>query len=210
MRIRLLLPLLFLFPAIGAAAPVEEGREYRRIIPEAPTVRTTDKIEVVEFFWYGCPHCHRFQPIIERWLEKKPANVEYVRLPAVLNEHWTIHARAFYAAEALGVLDQAHLPLFDAIHKHRRKLDTEESLAAFFKQFGVNEEDFIKTLHSFTVESKVRRARELGKRYNLHSTPSVVISGKYRTDPGMIPGRPASELLNVIDFLVARENGQQS
>ncbi len=201
-----LLPLLFLLltTAAATAASYEEGKQYQRIIPESPTVSTTDKIEVVELFWYGCPHCHRFEPVIDRWLEHKPANVEFVRLPAILNEKWEIHARVFYTAEALGVLDKTHLPLFEAIHSQRRKLDTEDSLMEFFKGFGVKEEDFRKTFHSFAVDSKVRRARELGRRYNIHSTPSIVINGKYRTDPGMAQGQ-ASETMTVVDFLVAEE-----
>ncbi|KAF0191793.1 MAG: thiol:disulfide interchange protein DsbA [Gammaproteobacteria bacterium] len=201
-----LLPLLFLLltTAAATAASYEEGKQYQRIIPESPTVSTTDKIEVVELFWYGCPHCHRFEPVIDRWLEHKPANVEFVRLPVILNEKWEIHARVYYTAEALGVLDKTHLPLFEAIHSQRRKLDTEDSLMEFFKGFGVKEEDFRKTFHSFAVDSKVRRARELGRRYNISSTPSIVINGKYRTDPGMAQGQ-ASETMKVVDFLVAEE-----
>jgi thiol:disulfide interchange protein DsbA len=210
MMIRRLLPLLFLLvSAATVAAPYEEGKQYQRIIPEAPTVNTTDKIEVVEVFWYGCPHCHRFQPIVERWLAGNPANVEFVRMPAILNENWAIHARAYYAAEALGVLEQLHQPLFAAIHNHRRKLDTEESLMAFFRDFGVADEDFRKTFHSFAVDSKVRRARELGRRYNLHSTPSVVINGQYRTDPGMVQGQ-SNEIINVIEYLVKQAAGTAS
>ena len=204
MMIRTLLLLLTLLPLAAGAAP-EEGKEYELIIPEAPTLTSTDKVEVVEVFWYGCPHCYRFQPAVKRWLEKGHPNVEWVRMPAVLNEHWEIHARAFYAAQALGILEKTHQALFDAIHKARRKLNTEESLAAFYKDYGVSEEDFIKTMHSFAVESKVRRARELDKRYNLHSTPSIVINGKYRIDPGMVEGN-AEQMLDVVDFLVARES----
>lgn len=205
MLIPRLLPLLLLLcSAAVMAAPFDEGRHYQRIVPEAPTVSTTDKIEIVELFWYGCPHCHRFQPVIERWLETKSADVEYVRIPAILNENWAIHARAYYTAEALGVLEKIHQPLFAAIHNHRRKIDTEESLMAFFKDAGVAEDDFRKTFRSFAVESKVRRARELGQRYGVHSTPSIVINGKYRTDPGMVQGQPG-DVTRVIDFLVAQE-----
>lgn len=200
-----LLFLLLLLPAsqISVADTFQEGVQYKRILPPQHTANE-DKVEVVELFWYGCPHCHRFQPYVERWLRKKPGNVDYIRLPATLRESWAIHARAFYAAEALGALDKTHADLFDAIHNKKRKLNTEDALVKFYVEHGVDEDAFRKAFHSFGVDSKVRRARQMTRRYHVEGTPAVIVNGKYRIDAGMAGGYPG--MIKVIDYLVKLES----
>ena len=196
---------LLLMPLLSfAAAPVkyQENVAYERILPAQPTADPAT-VEVVEIFWYGCPHCHRFQPYVESWLLSGPENVTFVRLPAILNERWAIHSRAYYTAEALGVLEQIHPALFDAIHNKKLRLDTEASLTDFFAEHGVDRERFRSTFNSFAVNSKVSRARELTRRYGIDGTPAVVVNGKYRTGPGMTGTFEA--LIDVVDFLVDRE-----
>jgi thiol:disulfide interchange protein DsbA len=193
--------------ATSYAAEYQEGISYQVIVPEQPT-STKDKIEVLELFWYGCPHCHRFEPFIERWLKDKPDSIEFVRMPAVLRPEWAIHARAFYAAEALGVLDKIHTPLFTAIHAHKRKLDTEDALMAFFAENGVSNEDFRKAFKSFSVDAKVRRAEEMGRRYGVNGTPALVINGKYRTD-GTICKCSFSEMLTIATYLAGKDQKVQ-
>lgn len=196
---------LLLMPLLSfAAGPVkyQEGQAYQRIVPAQPTANP-QKVEVVEVFWYGCPHCHRFQPYVERWLLGEPENVEFVRLPAILSEKWAIHARAYYAAEALGVLERIHPKLFDAIHVDKERLDTEQSLADFFVRQGVDREAFLEAFNSFAVNSKVSRARELTRRYGIEGTPAVVINGKYRTSPAAAGS--FETLIDIMDYLVARE-----
>ncbi len=200
--LRWLLPLL-LIPALTHAADFEEGRNYSRIVPAQPT-ESQGKIEVVELFWYGCPHCYRFQPYLERWVKQLPADVEYRRMPAILADHWTIHANAYYAAEALGVLDKIHKPLFDAMHAQKRRLDTEERLMEFFAEHGVSNDDFKKTFHSFSVEAKVRRAKEMSRRYETKATPSVAINGRYILDSGQADGN-YNTMLKVMDSLIDKE-----
>lgn len=200
--LRWLLPLL-LIPVFAHAAEFEEGRNYSRIVPAQPT-ESPGKIEVVELFWYGCPHCYRFQPYLERWVKRLPADVEYRRMPAILAGHWTVHANAYYTAEALGILDKIHKPLFDAMHAQKRRLDTEERLMEFFAEQGVSNEDFKKTFHSFSVEAKVRRAKEMSRRYETNATPSVVINGKYILDSGQVNGNYNS-MLKVMDTLIEQE-----
>ncbi len=202
LSLRWLLPLL-LIPALAQAAEFQEGRNYTRIVPAQPT-ESKGKIEVVELFWYGCPHCHRFQPYLERWAKQLPADVEYRRMPATLAEHWIIHARAFYTAEALGVLDKIHKPLFDAIHAQKRRLDTEERLMEFFAEQGVSNDDFKKTFNSFSVETKVRRAKEMSRRYMTEATPSVVINGKYILNSGQVEGN-FNTMIKAMDFLIDKE-----
>jgi len=194
------------FAASQAVTPAkyQEHDAYELIVPPQPTA-DPNKVEVVEVFWYGCPHCFRFQPFIQRWLLTKPDYINYVRLPAILNEGWAIHARAYYTAEALGVLEKTHEALFDAIHVKKQRLDTEAALADFYAQYGVDKEQFKKTFNSFAVSTKVARARELTRRYGIDGTPSIVVNGKYRTGPGM-PGAGGNEhLMDVVDFLAAQE-----
>jgi len=204
---RFWLSLLLLLPLSATAAiAFEEGKSYKKLAQPQATM-DKNKIEVVELFWYGCPHCHKFQPYVEKWLKTKPDNVSYIRMPAILREDWSLHARAFYTAETLGVLDRIHTPLFDAIHNDKRHLFTEGKLMDFFAEHGVNNDDFRNTFHSFAVDSKVRRARQMTRRYQTRGTPAVAINGKYVTGPGMAKG--FDNMIKVIDYLVEKETQQK-
>ncbi|RMD71961.1 MAG: thiol:disulfide interchange protein DsbA/DsbL, partial [Gammaproteobacteria bacterium] len=129
---------LALFPAPGSAEKsFDEGIEYELVTPPQPT-EDPSKIEVLEFFWYGCPHCYHAEPLVEAWLKRKPEDVVFRRMPAIFtNPLWELHARAYYTAEALGIVDKIHRPLFDAIHKERRPMNTEKDIEAFFAEHGV-------------------------------------------------------------------------
>ena len=185
-------------------ADIDEGIEYKLV---NPPVRTTspDKIEVVEMFWYGCPHCYRFEPEFEQWQKSLPANVEVIRIPAIFpnRPEWEASARAYYTAELLGVLDKVHKPLFDAIHKNRQKLFTKASLADFFEKQGVNKEDFNQTFDSFGVQMKVNRARDLTQRYGIGGVPTLVVNGRYQTHGSLTSGQAG--MLKVVDFLIQKE-----
>lgn len=196
---------LLLVPLVstaGAPAQFRENASYERIVPPQPAAGD-GKVEVVEIFWYGCPHCHRFQPFLERWLLTAPENVSFVRLPAILSERWAIHARAYYAAEALGVLERIHQPLFDAMHVEKRRLNSERELEDFFAEHGVDRDEFRKAFNSFAVSTKVARARDLTRRYGIDATPAVVVNGTWRTGPGMVGS--FDNVIAVVDHLVARE-----
>jgi protein dithiol oxidoreductase (disulfide-forming) len=197
----LIVPFLLAVPA-GA---VDEGIDYKRIEPPQPTT-APGKVEVVELFWYGCPGCYAFKPFLNRWLDGLPEQVEFVRVPATLNPNWVVHARAHYAAEQLGVLEQIHAPLFDAIHLDRRRLDNEAALAEFFAEHGVAENAFRDAFRSFAVETKVRRAAALTQRYGITGVPSIVIDGKYRTDGSMAGG--FENVLRVLDHLIKQESAR--
>jgi len=201
---RFWLSILFILPlSTVSAIPFEEGKNYKKLA-QPQTTADASKIEIVELFWYGCPHCHKFQVHIEKWLKTKPGNVNYIRMPAILREEWSLHARAFYAAEILGVLDRIHSPLFDAIHIEKRHLFTEAKLMQFFKEHGVSNDDFRNTFHSFAVDSKVRKARQMTRRYQTRGTPAIVINGKYVTGPGMAKG--FDNMIKIIDVLVKKES----
>lgn len=190
------------FHAAGAGAAPEDVIEYKDVSPPVPT-STGDKIEVVELFWYGCPHCYRIEPHVERWMKGKPADVEFVMIPAVLNPTWALHARAFYTAEVMGVLGKVHKPMFEAIHAQRLKLDSLDDIASFFAGQGVDEQEFRKQFRSFAVETKLRRARQLTQQYGIDGVPAFVVGGKFRTDGGL--AGTYENVLRVVDGLVAKE-----
>jgi thiol:disulfide interchange protein DsbA len=199
----LLLPLLAISQAARAES-FDEGIEYQLVTPAQPT-DDPGKVEVLELFWYGCPHCFYLEPEIQAWLKTKPDNVEFRRMPAVLGQSWGIHARAFYTAEVLGVLDRIHQPLFEAIHEQNRRLNSEASLQGFFAEHGVDPGEFTKAFNSFTVESKYRRALSLTKKYGIDGVPAIIVNGKYRTSATLAGGREG--MFRVVDFLVRQETG---
>ncbi len=194
---------LISLPILSLAEDFKEGIHYERVLPAQPT-STGDKVEVVEMFWYGCPHCNALEPYVERWLARKPAAAEFVRIPAVFNPSWEIAARAYYTAEVLGVLDKTHKAMFDAIHGQKRNLNTEAEIMAFFTEHGVNNADFTRVFHSFAVEAKVRRATDLSQRYGIRGVPALIVNGKYRTS-GQLAGNSAN-IFKVVNYLVEQES----
>ncbi|MGR9089520.1 MAG: thiol:disulfide interchange protein DsbA/DsbL [Gammaproteobacteria bacterium] len=201
-----LLALLFIMPlAVQAADSFKEGEHYERIKPEVAT-RTDGKIEVVEVFWYGCHHCFAFEPHINKWVKSKPDNVEFRRVPGVFADSWIPHARAYYAAEVLGVLDTIHTPLFEAIHEERRQINNEDTLARFFTEHGVADADFREAYNSFSVDTKTRQALTASKEYGISGVPSVIVNGRYRTSARL--AGTFESLLKVVDELVDKESTQ--
>ena len=205
MRALLLIGLFLAAPAFagGGGEGYTEGFEYQPIEPPGPLAGDGDGIEVAELFWYGCPHCYRFEPLLEAWLARKPRDVRFVRVAVPLNPHWRVHARAYYAAESLGVVERTHAALFDAIHKEGRRLDTREALADFYAAHGVDREAFLRAFDSFAVELKVRRAAALGEAWGVRSVPTMVVNGRYRITGTTAGG--LKEMLDVVDHVVARE-----
>jgi thiol:disulfide interchange protein DsbA len=182
----------------------EMGVHYLRLSPTQPTSSAPDKIEVAEIFWYGCPHCFNFDPLLERWRETKPDYVSFVRVPAVWNPLLQLHARAFYTAEALGKGAEMHSEFFKEIHERGNYLDSQEKLAAFFGRFGVEAATFNSTFESFVVQSRLQRADELSRRYRIQSVPTIIVNGKYTTDGGAAGSY--EELLALVDELAAAEH----
>ncbi|MGD8547817.1 MAG: thiol:disulfide interchange protein DsbA/DsbL [Thiohalophilus sp.] len=211
--LRMLLPVLVLSLALpmASASDYAEGIEYRQISP--PVEKLTDKPrEVVELFWYGCPHCYRFEPLLNAWLKNKPDNVGFVRVPAVFvnpqtnqpNPRWALHAKMFYTAELLGILDKIHTPLFKRIHGKHEHVDTVEKAEKFFAEFGIDSETFQNTFNSFAVDSKLRRAIDLSRRYGATGVPTLIIDGKYRTDGPMSGGH--EQMLGIVNQLLQSDS----
>jgi len=179
-----------------------EGR-YERLQPPQPT-ETPGKIEIVDVFWYGCPHCYRFLPPMEDLMQRAPDYVEVRRMPAIFRENWVAHARAFYTAKLLNALDAIHVPLFQAIHEQGKRLDTEQALRAFFVARGVDGEAFDKTFNSFAVETLLRKSTVMQARYGVRGTPTVIVNGKYRVSASAAGGY--EEMARVAEALAEREH----
>ena len=170
----------------NAAAQLTQGRDYLPLVPPQPT-DDPRKVEVIEFFWYGCIHCYHLEPPLNAWLKHKPADVEFRRIPAVFNPNWMPLTRTYYALEALGVADKYHEAIFDAIHKEgRRNLVTDpNAIASWLATKGVDKQKFLDAYNSFAVDSRAQRALDLTGAYNIDGTPTLVINGKYLIAPHM-------------------------
>jgi len=187
-----------LIAAIGLAplgALAQQGQPAFFELNPPQQVESGDKIEVLEFFWYGCIHCYNVEPKIETWLKTLPRDVEFRRVPAVFNERWAHDAAIFYAFEAMGLLDKLHRPFFDAIHRDRLRTDRWPELSAWLEKQGVDANKFESTLKSFGVQSKMRRAARLTASYKIDGTPAMAVNGRYTV--------PSSEsMLDTVNRLV--------
>jgi len=163
---------------------LEQGVEYK-IVPQPQQTAPHPK-KVVEIFGYTCPHCYHLEPSLHEWLETKPKDVHFERMPVVFNHpNWIFMGRVFYTAQELGVLDKSHMAFFDALHKDKKELFTPEAIAKFFTQFGVEESKFMATFKSFKVDQLVRKASRMTRAYGVEGVPAIVVNGKYLTDVGM-------------------------
>lgn len=184
------LSMLLSFGGIVNTAIAADGYN---VISPAQVTQTGDKIEVLEVFWYGCPHCYDFEPHIKEWLQNKPEGVEFRRMPGIFRKNWIPHAKAFYTAEKLGVLDKIHGPLFDAIHKQRKKVHNDDAMKKFFVKHGVDKNEFLKVYESDEIDTKVKQAFVMGQRYKLTGVPAIIVNGKY-----MVSGSTAGSFENVL------------
>lgn len=206
-------PLLLAQADVPAAAQewkYEEGTHFARMVPTQPTVGGADKIEVAEIFWYGCNHCYDFETYVNRWLETKPANVRFVRIPAVWNPLVKLHAQLYYTEEVLvknGKIanpEQFRAAVFAEYHRRGNRMASESVIQAVFERHGVSAEDFTSTWNSFEVAQKLRVAQDLARRYSVASVPTIVVNGKYRSGAVEAGGYPP--LMELIDELIERES----
>ena len=166
----------------------QEGTEYRKT--DMPIDIAPAKKSVIEIFGYHCPHCYHLEDSLEAWVKTKPADVNFEQVPAVFNSpNWIFMAKVFYTAKVLGVLEKSHRAYFDALHRDHKQLFDVDSIAKFFTQFGVKEQDFKDTFNSFKVEQLLRRAQDITARSGIDGVPAVVVNGKARTDVGMAGSR---------------------
>jgi thiol:disulfide interchange protein DsbA len=200
--------------SVGAnAAPnaPAEGVEYQRLSQPQPT-DTGKKVEVLEFFWYNCPHCHAFEPHLAEWAKKQGDRIVLKRIPVGFRESFVPQQKLYFALEAMNRLD-LHTVVFDAIHQRRMKLNTEPEIMAFIEKQSIDSKKFGETFNSFSVQSKVSRVRQLQEAFRIDGVPTVAIDGQYVTSPSIVGqsmrGAP-EEVLNsatllVMDALVAKK-----
>lgn len=186
----------------AASMDFKEGVHYD-VLEEPQPTRDASKIEVVELFWYGCPHCYKLEPYVHAWEDNMPKDADFWQSPAIFSQVWALHAQAFYAAKALGVLDKIHTPFFEEIHKNKKRLANQNELADFFAKHGVEKADFDKAWNSFGVKTQVKQADARARNYKVSGVPAVVVNGKYRVSSTMQAGE--SGLFDVVNFLIAKE-----
>lgn len=199
---RKLVPLFLLFIFNTTVFADIRNNQYTKLANVQPT-GSEDKIEVVELFWYGCSHCYHFEPILDKWVENKPDDVEFVRVPAILGPSWELMARGYYTAEVLEVTDKIHGPLFDYIHRDRKRIRNVDDLRDFFGKAGISAEDFDKAFNSFAVVTMTNRAKQAHTRYGANGVPTVIVNGKYRTSAQQAGGN--EKIIEVVDYLVEQE-----
>lgn len=197
----LLAILFFVVSTTVSAAEFRPGKDYEELNFPQP-VDTGKKIEVREFFWYGCPHCYAFEPVLNHWLKNKPSNVSFVHTPSIANPRWEFQARVYFALEAMNKVKIMHTKMFRAIHVDKKKLNTMESVTTFLTSHGVSKEEFTRAFNSFGVRLKLKRAGQAGLKYEIHGVPTIIVDGKYRTSPSMAGGEERT--IKVINFLVRK------
>lgn len=224
MRLLPALPALFaalslsLLALTASAAPEnpKNGVDFRTL-SKAQQVTPGKKVEVTEFFWYSCPHCHAFEPALENWVKKQGANIVFKQVPIAFNESFVPQQRLYYALEALGLTAQLNPKVFHAIHVERQPLDTEASITDFIAKQGVDKQKFVAMYNSFGVQAKVRTATQLQAAYQIDGVPTIAIGGRYITSPSIagagLGGKQTEEALQtaalkVMDFLVNKAAGE--
>lgn len=198
--------LLLLVAGLSGAADrghgISSGTNHKEITTPQPAAAPAGKVEVIEFLWYDCQTCYVMQPLLERWLAGNRDRVAYSRVPAVTGDNMIYFARVFYAANTLGVLDQATPALFAAIHRHARPLDDDERLVEFFGDLGVERARFLSVFRNSGTMARVREAQVMNRRYDVQGAPTLVIDGRYRIDPTMVASPEA--MIEELDLLVQR------
>lgn len=186
--------------AAGDATEYKEGTHYK-LVREAGRPGDGKRIQVAEFFWYGCGHCYAFEPVISAWAKTKASDVEFVQVPNSLGHPvGLVHAKAYYAQESLGLLPKTHQAMFDALNKERRPLSNDQQVAYYLNEVsGVMPDMLTNAINGFAVDQKVRAAEALAKQYGITSTPTVVVDGRYLVNATMAGGFPG--MIKVIDFL---------
>jgi len=184
-----------------AQPDIMEGVEYR-LIPTPQSIAPHQK-QVVEIFFYGCPHCYDLEPSLHQWLKTKPEEVHFERMPAVLdNPNWVFMARVFYTAKFLGIEKAFHARYFDALHRDKRRIYSLDELAKFVQPLGIKADDYKNMFKSFQVYSAVSKAKQATQNFGIDGVPAVVINGKYLTDVPMATSR--EDLWRLVDILVER------
>ena len=188
-------------PALAQARQFKEGKDYKRldkpVAPDAPA----GKVDVIEFFWYSCPHCNAFEPTLDAWIKAAPKDLSIRRVPVAFNASFIPQQKLYYALEGLGQLEALHAKVFRAVHVEKQKLAKDDEIFAWIAKQGVDAAKFKEIYTSFTVSNQVRRASQLQDAYGVEGVPSMGVAGKYYTD-GTMAGS-MQNVLQVVESLAA-------
>jgi thiol:disulfide interchange protein DsbA len=197
--------ILFIFngmaSGVALAEEYKEGTHYLRVSQQA--TESGSKIEVLEFFWYGCPHCYQFEPTLGNWIKKKPSNVEFIRVPAIFRPEWKVHARTYYALQVMGQGEKLHGKIFEEIQVNKSRLDSEAAMTKFIADQGVSENEFTDTYNSFSIDNMMRKAIKKIEAYKIRGVPAMAVNGKY-----VISGSSAGSyenMIRIVNYLISKE-----
>lgn len=192
------------FLSMGASAASLTDKDFREIKPAQSTEPGT-KVEVIEFFWYGCPHCFDLEPTLKKWLTKLPSDVTFKRVPAIFRQSWVPGAQTYYTLETMGELDRLHGKVFDAIHVERQPFNDIGAISAWMGKNGVDSKKFEDTAKSFAVSGKVQRAQQMSAAYQLTGVPALVVDGKY-----IALGNTFDGMLTNLDALIDKARAERA
>jgi len=187
-------------PAQIMRRPPEAGKDFLPLDKPAPVDVPSGKFEVVEFFWYNCPHCNAFEPTFEAWAKRVPRDVVVRRVPVAFRSDFVPQQRLYYALEAMGLVESLHAKVFYAIHVERKRLEQPDAIAGWIAQQGVDKAKFLEQFNSFSVASKANRATQLTNAYKVEGVPAMGVAGRFYTDGTIAKGM--EHVLEVVDYLV--------
>lgn len=190
-----------------AHAEIVEGRDYTVLSTAQPTESDPKHIEVIEFFWYGCPHCSDLHPYISRWLENKPVDVAFRFVPAIFRNNWVPGAKTFYTMESLGLTQTLHDKVYHAIHREKTDLSKEVVLFDWVAKQGIDRDRFVSAYNSFTVQNQANRSAQMTRQYKLTGVPALVVDGKYLTS-GKAGGTP-QDTISVLNQLIEKVRAEK-
>jgi thiol:disulfide interchange protein DsbA len=210
---------LTLAAAAAGASPAnpQNGTDYRTL-EKAQTTESGKKVEVIEFFWYSCPHCAAFEPSLQSWVKKQGDKIDFKRVPVAFRDSFVPEQKLFYALEAMGKVDPVHIKVFNAIHGDRQRLDNDAAIVAFVSKQGIDKDKFLEAYNSFGVQAKAKRAAQLQSAYKVDGVPMIAIDGRFITAPSIVArsigNQPEPALhaatLQVMDALVARAEKEKA
>lgn len=178
------------------------GVDYAQLSKPVPTEAPAGKIEVIEFFWYNCPHCSAFEPALAAWARALPKDVAFRRMPIAFREDFAPQQKLFYALEAMGLVDKMHARVFAAIHDEKQNLTSAEAIINWMVKQGIDKAKFTEQFNSFSVNTKASRARQIQDAYQIEGVPALGVAGRFYTDGAM--AKSMDRALSIVDFLVAQ------
>ena len=188
--------------AMAQAKAPQAGIDFIKLAKPAPVEAPAGKIEVVEFFWYNCPHCSSFEPVLSNWTKSLPKDVAFKRVPIAFRDDFVPQQKLFFALEALDLVDKLHARVFAAIHGEKQNLSSADAITAWVVKQGVDKTKFLEQFNSFAASTKATRARQLQNAYQLEGVPAMGVAGLYYTDGSL--AKSMDRALQVSDFLVAQ------